>query len=92
MVELYNNISDEMLAAYIDSNATPLECLIIGDAVNNEDIIEVMDIISDIRNSSDLLLEDEYFELKVIEESLNRMEQFNELKRKFNEDQVNNIK
>ena len=51
-----------------------------------------MDIISDIRNSSDLLLEDEYFELKVIEESLNRMEQFNELKRKFNEDQVNNIK
>lgn len=45
MAELYNNISDEMLAAYIDSNATPLECLIIGDAVNNEDIIEVMDYI-----------------------------------------------
>ena len=59
-----NNISDEMLAAYIDSNATPLECLIIGDAANDEEIMEVMDIISGIRNSSDLLLDDEYFELK----------------------------
>ena len=87
-----NNISDEMLAAYIDSNATPLECLIIGDAANDEEIMEVMDIISGIRNSSDLLLDDEYFELKVIVESLNKIERFNELKRRFNEDQVDNIK
>ena len=91
MVEKDNNISDEMLAAYIDGNATPLECLIINDAIDNEDIAEVMEIVSEARNNPELLEVDDCSELKFIEESLNKIEQFNELKQQLKDGLCNNI-
>jgi hypothetical protein len=86
----FNNISDEMLAAYIDGNATPLECLIIDNAINDEDITEVVDIISDIQNNPELLEEKGCSESEVIEEPLNKIDQFNELKRQLNKGLDNN--
>lgn len=48
-------ISDEMLAAYIDGNAIPIEENIIGNYSDNEELQELLEIISDIKNSPELI-------------------------------------
>jgi hypothetical protein len=43
-----NNITDEMLAAYIEGNATPMESALISDTMMNDDILtEAIDIVND---------------------------------------------
>lgn len=44
-------ITDEMLAAFLDGKAFPLEKCLIEDRMSNEDIQEVIDIVTDIRNN-----------------------------------------
>ena len=48
-------ISDEMLAAYIDGNAIPIEENIIGSYSDNEELQELLEIISDIKSSPELI-------------------------------------
>ena len=50
-----NFISDEMLAAYIDGNAIPIEKNIIGNYSDNEELQELLEIISDIKSSPELI-------------------------------------
>lgn len=43
-----NNISDEMLAAYIEGNATPMESAFISDTMMHDDLLaEAIDIVND---------------------------------------------
>lgn len=43
-----NNITDEMLAAYIDGNATPMESALISDTMMHDDMLaEAIDIVND---------------------------------------------
>lgn len=43
-----NNITDEMLAAYIDGNATPMENALISDTMMHDDMLaEAIDIVND---------------------------------------------
>lgn len=55
MTDFDKYISDEMLAAYIDGNAIPIERNIIGNYCGNEDLQEVLDIVSDIEDNPELL-------------------------------------
>ena len=48
-------ISDEMLAAYIDGNAIPLEGNIIDDYLNNGELQELLEIVTDIKANSELI-------------------------------------
>ena len=52
-----NNITDEMLAAYIDGNATPIESALISDTMMHDDMLaEAIDIVNDTMNmDTDLL-------------------------------------
>lgn len=50
-----NFISDEMLAAYIDGNAIPIEQNIIDGYLDNDELQEVLDIVSDIKMNSELI-------------------------------------
>ena len=50
-----NFISDEMLAAYIDGNAIPIEENIIGNCLDNEELQELLEIVSDIKNNPELI-------------------------------------
>ncbi len=43
-----NNITDEMLAAYIEGNATPMESALISDTMMHDDmLVEAIDIVND---------------------------------------------
>jgi len=43
-----NNITDEMLAAYIEGNATPMESTLISDTMMQDDMLaEAIDIVND---------------------------------------------
>jgi hypothetical protein len=46
-----NHISDEMLAAYLDGNATPEESAIIRDALDGDELLEeVVDVVNDVHS------------------------------------------
>ena len=49
-----NFISDEMLAAYIDGNAYPIERNLVEEHIENENMCEILDIISDIESNPEL--------------------------------------
>ena len=52
-----NNITDEMLAAYIDGNATPMESALISDTMMHDDILaEAIDIVNDSMSMNNDLL------------------------------------
>ena len=52
-----NNITDEMLAAYIDGNATPMEAALIADSMQQDDLLaEAIDIVNDSMNIGNDLL------------------------------------
>lgn len=55
MDNLDNFISDEMLAAYIDGNAIPIEENIIGNCLDNEELQELLEIVSDIKSNPELI-------------------------------------
>lgn len=48
-------ISDEMLAAYIDGNAIPIEQNIIDGYLDCDELQEVLDIVSDIKANPELV-------------------------------------
>ena len=49
MIDWNDNISDEMLAAYLDGNANMEECSLIQDQMGNDSMLsEVIDIVNDI--------------------------------------------
>ena len=48
-------ISDEMLAAYIDGNAIPIEENIINSYLDNNELQELTEIVSEITNSPEIL-------------------------------------
>lgn len=50
-----NFISDEMLAAYIDGNAIPIEKNMIEEYIDCDDLQEIMEIVSDIKTSTELV-------------------------------------
>ena len=52
-----NNITDEMLAAYIDGNATPMESALISDTIMHDDMLaEAIDIVNDSMSMNNDLL------------------------------------
>lgn len=44
------NISDEMFASYLDGNSTPLENIIIGEAISDESLMEISELAADCSN------------------------------------------
>lgn len=58
-----NNITDEMLAAYIEGNATPMESTLISDTMMHDDMLaEAIDIVNDsLSMSNDLLGNNDLF-------------------------------
>lgn len=47
MTNINDYISDEMLAAYIDGTSTPLESTLVEQQLSDENIQEVIDLVSD---------------------------------------------
>lgn len=45
-----NTISDEMFAAYIDGNSTPIENILVTDFLSNESALEILDLSEDCKN------------------------------------------
>ena len=57
MIDWNDNISDEMLAAYLDGNATQMEAALIADSMRQDDLLsEAIDIVSDTMNMDNDLL------------------------------------
>ena len=51
MIDRYDNISDEMLAAYLDGNASMEECSLIQDQIKSDSMLsEVIDIVNDVNH------------------------------------------
>ena len=51
MIDWNDNISDEMLAAYLDGNANMEECSLIQNQINSDSMLsEVIDIVNDINH------------------------------------------
>ena len=81
-------ITDEMLAAYLDGNAIPIEKNIIENNINNDEFQEILDIVSDIKDHPEIVEKAEGIDcdipyLEVSPESL-----FQELKKEI--DKPNN--
>lgn len=55
MKDLDQFVTDEMLAAYIDGNAIPIEKNIIEEYINNEEFQEILDIVSDIKYNPEIV-------------------------------------
>ena len=56
MIDWNDNISDEMLAAYIDGNASPMEASMIEDSLQQDDLLsEAIDVVNDSLGMSDSL-------------------------------------
>lgn len=54
MMDWNEHISDEALAAFIDGNATPLEKYIIGNNLGNDELQELLEIVSDVKTNPEL--------------------------------------
>lgn len=53
MIEI-NDISDELLAAYIDGNTTQEESLLVSKAINHDSLLaEIVDIVNDVSSLGD---------------------------------------
>ena len=51
MIDRYDNISDEMLAAYLDGNASMEECSLIQNQMGSDSMLsEIIDIVNDINH------------------------------------------
>lgn len=62
-----NFISDEMLAAYIDGNTISIENNIIGEYLDDGELQEVLDIVSDIKANPEIIESVEYKEGEIPE-------------------------
>lgn len=74
MSDLDKLFSDEMLAAYIEGNATPIEKNIIDEYLNMDDLVEVLDIVSDIKTSPELLESGEILDAENVDSVISNTE------------------
>ena len=64
-------ISDEMLAAYIDGNAIPVEASIIEKYLHDDDLQELLDIVQDIKSNPECLEKGEYLKAEFPDDVIN---------------------
>lgn len=74
MSDLDKLFPDEMLAAYIEGNATPIEKNIIDEYLNMDDLVEVLDIVSDIKTSPELLESGEILDAENVDSVISNTE------------------
>ena len=67
-------ISDEMLSAYIDGNAISIENSIIGEYLDDAELQEVLDIVSDIKANPEIIEYVEYKEGEIPEQYFEGLE------------------
>ncbi|MBO5181300.1 MAG: hypothetical protein J6B92_05355 [Paraprevotella sp.] len=85
-----NNISDEMLAAYIDGKAIPIEKNIIGNYSNDERLQELLEIVSDIKANPELIDAGEYLQGEIPDKLFEAIDNsFQEIKRYMEETDKN---
>lgn len=70
MMDWNEHISDEALAAFIDGNAIPIEKYIIGNYLGNEELQELLEIVSDIKTNPELIEMNEKFLDDVIDDGI----------------------
>lgn len=74
------DVNDEMLAAYIDGNTTPLENIVIDEAIGDESITEVIDLTKDCTNL-ELMADDEILPLEdIVKDIIRRIQDYQDLK------------
>lgn len=80
MIDENLNISDEMLAAYIDGNSNPLEEKIVSESFSNESVTEVLELSTDCKDS-ELLTNFEALDFSsVVDDFTKPLRDYNELK------------
>lgn len=80
MIDDNLNISDEMLAAYIDGNSNPLEEKIVSESFSNESVTEVLELSTDCKDS-ELLTNFEALDFSsVVDDFTKPLRDYNELK------------
>lgn len=86
MIDFDEFISDEMLAAYIDDNAIPIEKNIIGDYLDDGELQELLEIVSDIKANPELIDMDECLQTEIPDKLLEEIDNpLQEIKRKIEE-------
>jgi len=81
-----NFISDEMLAAYIEGNAIPIEQNIIDGYLDSDELQEVLDIVSDIKANPELIEAGEDLSVEIPDKVFEGLDNpLQELKRKIDE-------
>lgn len=81
-----NFISDEMLAAYIEGNAIPIEQNIIDGYLDSDELQEVLDIVSDIKANPELIEAGEDLPVEIPDKVFEGLDNpLQELKRKIDE-------
>ena len=88
MKDLDQFITDEMLAAYIDGNAMPIERNIIEKYINNEEFQEILDIVSDIKDNPEIVEKTEGIDCDMPDLDVSPESLFQELKKEI--DKPNN--
>lgn len=73
-------ISDEMLAAYLDGNCTPLERLVIGDSLADESMQEFEDLVSDSKDAGMLEQVEDLWIEDMVERLTRPFQEYGELK------------
>ncbi|MBO5181719.1 MAG: hypothetical protein J6B92_07505 [Paraprevotella sp.] len=90
MIDFDEFISDEMLAAYIDDNAIPIEKNIIGDYLDDGELQELLEIVSDIKANPELIDMDECLQTEIPDKLLEEIDNpLQEIKRKIEETDKN---
>lgn len=67
MIDFDKLFTDEMLAAYIDGKATPIEKSIIEEHLSHEEMLEVLDVVSDVNAFPELLFLDENIKTEMLD-------------------------
>ena len=80
MTNINDYISDEMLAAYIDGTSTPLESTLVEQQLSNENIQEVIDLVSDSADQDFMQNVEPIDFTSMIDNYLKPIEEYQELK------------
>lgn len=74
------NISDEMYAAYIDGNCSPLEKMIINASISDESVAEIMELANDCKELEDMNNLDLLDISSIVEDFTRPLKDYDELK------------
>lgn len=80
MTNINDYISDEMLAAYIDGTSTPLESTLVEQQLSDENIQEVIDLVSDSADQDFMQNVEPIDFTSMIDNYLKPIEEYQELK------------